>query len=309
MCSKYTLFTIQSSMHKKKTTLHHSYLANNLMSYIHENIQTDINIDQLATEYGISKFHLHKIFKEQMGKNIYESIKSIRLQKASNLLVANPHSSITEVANMCGYASQTSFIRAFKQRFDQTPKMWRKGAYREYSNKILKSSHITSMSKADFSHIKPKIVKTETKTVYYIRHQGYNRKATHLWQKMMVWVYTNEIEEYEQVAIYHDNPILTPLEDCHYVACIAPKDTSKLSNTSLPTFDMTASVCAAFEVEGEYCDIIIFIQWVYHKWLPNSGFETATIPPYTIFEKNHFLSDDGRFKCTYYLPVRYAQIL
>jgi len=48
------------------------------------------------------------------------------------------------------------------------------------------------------------------------------------------------------------------------------------------------------------------IQWVYHEWLPESGYEAITIPSYTIFEKNHFLSDDGLFKCTYYLPVRYV---
>ena len=112
-------------MHKKETNLKHSKIANDLMNYINENIQTDINIDYIAYELGISKFHLHKIFKEQMGTNIYETIKSIRLQKASNLLITNKYSTITEVASMCGYSSQTSFIRAFKERFEQTPKIWR----------------------------------------------------------------------------------------------------------------------------------------------------------------------------------------
>ncbi len=73
-----------------------------------------------------------------MGTNIYETIKSIRLQKASNLLITNQHSTITNIANMCGYSSQTSFIRAFKSRFNQTPKIWRNGGYKEYSNKIIK---------------------------------------------------------------------------------------------------------------------------------------------------------------------------
>ena len=64
---------------------------------------------------------------------------------------------------MCGYSSQTSFIRAFKARFEQTPKMWRNGGYREYSNKTLSSSQAASLSKADFSHLEPKIVKTKNK--------------------------------------------------------------------------------------------------------------------------------------------------
>ncbi|MEA3511962.1 MAG: AraC family transcriptional regulator [Campylobacterota bacterium] len=293
-------------MHRKETNLNHSKLANNLMNYINENIETEINIDQISREYGISKFHFHKIFKEQIGTNIYETIKSIRLQKASNLLITNRYSTITQIASMCGYSSQTSFLRAFKKRFEQTPKLWRNGGYKEYSNHILSASQAASISQADFSYLEPKIVKTDKKVVYYIRQKGYNNQAKQTWQKMMAWVYTNEIEEYEEIGIYHDNPIITPLEDCYYVACVAPKNTRKLLNTNLPSFDIHSGIFAKFEVEGKYGDILKLIQWIYHHWLPQSGFETTTIPSYTIFQKNHFLSDDGMFKCSYFLPVRYV---
>ena len=293
-------------MHRKETNLHHSKLANNMMNYINENIDTDINIDTLAVEYGMSKFHFHRIFKEQMGTNIYETIKSIRLQKASNLLITNKYSTITEVANICGYSSQTSFIRAFKNRFDQTPKIWRNGGYREYSNKILSSSQAASISNADFSHLVPKIVKTKRKVAYYIREKGYSKKVAQTWQKMMAWVYTNDITQYEQIAVYHDNPIITPLNDCYYVACISLADHKVLENTNLPYFEIAENLCASFEVEGKFGDILKLIQWVYHHWLPNSGFETTTFPSFSVFEKNHFLNDDGYFKVTYYVPVRYV---
>lgn len=284
----------------------HSQIANNMMNYINEHIDSDINIDHLALSFGISKFHFHKIFKEQMGTNIYETIKSIRLQKASNLLITNRYSTITEVASMCGYSSQTSFIRAFKQRFNKTPKIWRQGGYKEYSNKILSGSQTASLSQADFSHLEPKIIKTNKKKAYYIRQKGYNQKAKQTWQKMMAWVYTHEIDNFKEIGIYHDNPIITPLDDCYYVACIIPSVEEEILNNTLPSFYIDAGICATFEVEGKYGDILKLIQWVYHNWLPNSGFETTTIPSYTVFEKNHFLSEDGLFKCTYYLPVRFV---
>lgn len=293
-------------MHKKETNLKHSKLANDLINYINENIETDINIDILAYDLKVSKYHLHKIFKEQMGSNIYEMIKSIRLQKASNLLITNKYSTITEVANMCGYSSQTSFIRAFKQRFEQTPKQWRKGGYKEYSNTILSSSQAATLSQADFSHLEARIVRTVKKKAYYIRQKGYDRRSFALWQKMVAWVYTNEIDHYEQIGIYHDNPVITPLTECQYVACIAVDDNTKLKNTNLPSFDIPAGICAKFKIKGKYGDILKMIQWVYHHWLLDSGFETTTIPSYTIFTKNHFLSDDGLFEGEYYLPIRYV---
>ena len=291
---------------KKDTIQKHKKIANDIMYYIYRHIDTDINIDELCVEYNISKYHFHRIFKEQMGTNIYETIKSIRLQKASNLLITNKYSTITEIASMCGYSSQTSFIRAFKNRFDQTPKLWRNGGYKEYSNKILNTSQSASLSDADFSYLEPKIIKTKRKKAYYIRQKGYNEKAVQTWQKLMAWVYTNDIENYEQIALYHDNPIITPLEDCFYVACIALNDEKELINTNLPSFFIAEMLCATFEVEGKFGDILKLIQWVYHHWLPNSGFETTTFPSYSIFEKNHFLNEDGYFKIKYFVPVRYV---
>ena len=289
---------------KKQTQLEHSQISNDMMNYIYQHIDSDINMDELSKKFGISKFHFHRIFKEQMGSNIYETIKSIRLQKASNLLITNQSSTITEVANMCGYASQTSFIRAFKERFELTPKLWRKGGYKVYSDQIVKTSPTASLSKANYSHLEAKIIKTKAIKAYYIRHKGYNSKIKQTWQKMMAWVYTNEIEEYQQIGIYHDNPIVTPLDDCFYISAIAPNIETKLENTSLPSFEIPAGLYASFEVEGKYGDILKLIQWAYHEWLPSSGFETTTQPSYTILFKNHFLEEDGEFKIEYFLPIR-----
>ncbi|MBP6713215.1 MAG: helix-turn-helix domain-containing protein, partial [Aliarcobacter sp.] len=90
---------------KKSTHEKRAKIANYVMNYIYKYIDTNINIDELSLELKISKFHLHRIFKEEFKKNIYESIKSIRLQKAANLLITNKYSTITNIANMTGYSS------------------------------------------------------------------------------------------------------------------------------------------------------------------------------------------------------------
>jgi AraC family transcriptional regulator len=252
----------------------------------------------------VSRFHLQRLFKAQMGMNIYETIKSIRLQKASNLLITNQGSTITEVASMCGYSSQTSFIRAFKERFVVTPNAWRKGGYRDYSDSILQSSPTASTSTVSFEHLEAKIVKTKATQLYYIRHRGYSPKVKQVWQKLQAWIYTNNIERYQSFGIYHDNPIVTPLEQCFYVAGVEVQEEADLVNTSLPSFSIPAGLYATFEVEGKYGDILKLIQWAYHEWLPNSGYETTTSPSYTRFKKNHFLEEDECFEVVYYLPVR-----
>ena len=65
-------------------------------------------------------------------------------------------------------------------------------------------------------------------------------------------------------------------------------------------------IFATFEVKGKYGDILRLIQWVYHQWLPESGYETTTMTSYTIFKKNHFLSKDELFEITYCVPIKYV---
>ena len=289
---------------KKNTYEKRAKIANDVMNYVYKYIDTNINIDELSLELNVSKFHLHRIFKDEFGKNIYESIKSIRLQKASNLLITNKYSTITDISQMTGYSSQTSFLRAFKQRFEMTPKDWKNGGYKEYSNKIVEKITNQNENSIGFD-ITPSIVKMPEIKGYYIRHQGYDRSIKKTWQKLQTWIYTNDIKEYKQIALHHDNPIITPLEECQYIAIVSLEN-DELDDVTLPSLIIPKGIYAKFSLSGKYGDVIKLIQWVYHYWLIDSGYETTTNPSYTIYHKNHFLSDDEEFVLDYYLPIRYV---
>ena len=289
---------------KKVTFEKRTKLANDVMNYIYKYIDTNINIDELSSELNISKFHLHRIFKDEFGKNIYESIKSIRLQKAANLLITNKFSTITDISKMTGYISQTSFLRSFKQRFSMTPKEWKQGGYKEYSNKIVEKIS-NNIKEIDFD-IEPTIVKMPEIKGYYIRHKGYDKTIKQTWAKLQTWIYTNDIKAYKQMALHHDNPIITPLEDCQYIAIAVLENEENLKNLSLPSLIVPKGIYAKFSLSGKYGDVIKLIQWVYHTWLIKSGYETTTNPSYTIYHKNHFLSEDEEFNLDFYLPIQYV---
>jgi len=280
-------------------------ISNDLMYYIYTHIETDINLDELASDMHINKFYMHKIFKEVFGRNIYESIKSIRLQKASNLLLTNKYSTISEVANECGYSSQTSFIRAFKERFSMTPNNWRKGGYKRYSHKILLQSQPAQASTANFETIQPQIVKMPQLSAYYIRHRGYGNNTTLTWQKIQTWIYYNELKNYTQISLFHDNPTITPLEECHYVACVVHNDDKEIQDQRLPKLKISEGVYAKFDLEGTRGDLLKFIHWVYHEWLPKSEYQTTTKPPYAIYHKNHYLNEDKTFAISFYLSIKF----
>lgn len=286
---------------RKEKPINKTEITNDLMHYIYIYIDSEINLDTISKDFNISKFHLHRIFKEEFGSNIYETIKSIRLQKASNLLLTNKNSTISEIAASCGYSAQTSFIRAFKARFEMSPKKWRQGGFWEYSDKILQKADF--LTNADYSNLSMQIKKMPEFNIYYIRHKGYDQGIRECWQKLQALVLTHNIEDYTQVALYHDNPIITPLQDCNYVAAIRLNDDINPQTVDLPSFSIAAGVYAEFSAKGYKNDIFRLIQWIYLEWLPKSGYKLTAQPTYVVYEKNDYLSEDGMFSLKYYLPV------
>ena len=290
---------------KKETLQKRTKIANDIMYYIYTHIETNIDIEELSIDLNVSKFHMHRIFKEAFGKNIYESIKSIRLQKASNLLLTNKYSTISNIVNQCGYSSQSSFIKTFKERFDMTPKEWRNGGYKEYSNKILQQSQKAMKSKADFKDIVPTIVKMPTFESFYIRNKGYNVNIKETWQKLHAWILSNNITAYKQIALFHDNPTITPLSECQYIGCIVVDDIEKVKSDRLPNFKISDGVYAKFDLKGKTGDVLRFIHWVYHEWLPKSEYETTTKPSYAIYKKLDLLDEAEEFEFSFYVSINF----
>ncbi len=290
---------------KRSTLQRHTKIANNMLYYIYTHIETHIDLDELSRDLEVSKFHMHRIFKETFGINVYQSIKSIRLQKASSLLLTNKYSTISEVAAQCGYSSHSSFIKAFRSRFGKSPKRWRSGGYKTYSDRILRQSGIEMGSTDAFDGLEPVIEKRPELESYYIRHKGYGDAIKSTWQKLQTWTLGNDMSEYRQIALFHDNPTVTPLEECRYIACIVPDTEANLFSDRLPSFKIAGGIYARFDLQGKHEDLLRFIHWVYHVWLPSSEYETTTKPSYAVYRKNNFLAEDGGFDLSFYISVRY----
>ena len=290
---------------KKETLEKRVKIANDIMYYIYTHIDTHIDLEELSYDLKISKFHMHRIFKDEFGKNIYENIKSIRLQKAANLLLTNRYSTISNIANLCGYSSHSSFIKAFEKRFGMTPKQWRNSGYKEYSYKILQQSKTAIKSTANFSNLSPTIVKMPEIKAYYIRNRGYDTNVKETWQKLQTLILNKNIKNYTQIALLHDNPTTTSLNDCQYIACIKTDEKKEMLSKRVPKFKISEGVYAKFDLKGQHGDMLKFIRWVYHEWLIKSEYETTTKPSYAIYHKNNFLSEDNRFDISFYVSIRY----
>ncbi|MDN4984098.1 AraC family transcriptional regulator [Bradyrhizobium sp. WYCCWR 13022] len=87
--------------------------------------ETDVSLDALASDAGLSRFHFCRAFKESTGLSPLAWLRQHRLELAMNML-RDTDASVVSVAMELGYASQTAFAAAFRRLTGETPSDWRR---------------------------------------------------------------------------------------------------------------------------------------------------------------------------------------
>lgn len=93
-------------------------------SFIEQNFQNDISVEDIAASCGLNRSYFGKIFHENMGKTPQEFLISYRMTKAAELLKLTGLS-IADIGNAVGYPNQLHFSRAFKNVYNISPRQWR----------------------------------------------------------------------------------------------------------------------------------------------------------------------------------------
>ena len=94
------------------------------ISYIEQNFQNNITIEDIASVCGINRSYFGKLFHKFMGKSPQEFLISYRMVKATELLKLTSLS-IADVGSAVGYENQLHFSRAFKSVYGISPRTWR----------------------------------------------------------------------------------------------------------------------------------------------------------------------------------------
>ena len=103
-------------------------LLNRILAVVNDNLgNSDLNIDMLCTEVGISRVHLHRKMKEMTNQTPHDFIRNLRLKQAARLL-SHKGQSVTQVMYRCGFNSATSFSTMFKKMYGVSPREYARNA-------------------------------------------------------------------------------------------------------------------------------------------------------------------------------------
>ena len=96
-------------------------IVDSLEEYVDKHISEEITIEQLATEFNLSRTRLYEIMRQCGIGGIANFIKEKRLQYAKKL-IQSTNMTIVQISNKAGFNDYNYFLRIFKKKFGISPK-------------------------------------------------------------------------------------------------------------------------------------------------------------------------------------------
>ena len=94
------------------------------ISYIHNHIQKEITLDEIASQVGMSKYYFVRKFKKMTGYTPMQYINIHRCELAKSLISNNVQ--LKSVATLTGFESQSYFTKVFKKTVGVLPSEYKK---------------------------------------------------------------------------------------------------------------------------------------------------------------------------------------
>ena len=104
-------------------------VAEKAKGYIKDHFSSDLSLETMAKELGISPYYLSKLFKESEGVNYIDYLTGLRIDYAKEQLI-HSKKSIKEICHESGYGDPNYFSRIFKKWTGITPTEYREGGVR-----------------------------------------------------------------------------------------------------------------------------------------------------------------------------------
>lgn len=185
-----------------------------VLTYVKQNLDEPLDLNQLAELAFFSPHHFHRIFKSIVGETVKEHVLRLKLQRAL-IELSMTQDSVTDIAFHAGFNSLEAFSRAIKLRYKMTPSQLRKESRSLIRDKA-KGTDILEVNKVSL----PKL------DLAVCRHIGRYDDAALAWIKLVQLTSMQSVmqEDALRIGFAYDHPEITPEDKCCYDACIAWSD-------------------------------------------------------------------------------------
>ena len=97
----------------------------NMLRYIHENFNQDLNTTSIAKSTGVSESECLRCFRNIIGTTPIQYLRQYRVQRSAQLLT-NTQEPVADIAQRCGFQDVSYFTKTFRELRGCTPSEYRK---------------------------------------------------------------------------------------------------------------------------------------------------------------------------------------
>lgn len=300
---------------------HNDYIdrINRVIHFIEENSSRPLKLEELASLSNFSKYHFTRIFTSIVGITPIAFVKQKRLQRSVYLLI-HTDKTITEISNLCGFESVSTFNALLKKHFDKRPSDVRKDSkvFSNFSLQVSKKqedrSNPLKYDKSNKSHFVRRIWSMNILIrelpeyeVAFIRHVGGYWDTSHVWSKIGVWAEKNELRPPDQyfIGISLDDPNMVDEYACRYDACVTlPKGFHKEEQSDVQFKKLPGGLYALYHFYDTPDKLGITYQSLFGQWLPSSEYDADDRPCLEFCMNNPLYDPEGKAKVDLYIPIK-----
>lgn len=269
-----------------------------VIEYIHNNLDSKIDIQTLANISNFSLFHFHRICSALLGEPIGSYVTRTRIETSANML-RNSETTIENIGYNVGFETPSSFSKAFKNHFGISPSTYRK----DKSFKI-KTSNIM---KTPLNIKKAKIITLENQNCLYYRMHGayqsldYGKAWGLLWGQVKAQkLFTKGIQHF---GLPHDDPKVTDKDKIRYDAClIIHKDAEPFGEVGVKT--LKGGKFAMFLYQGSYKNFAQVYDYIFNECLLNNDYELRDEPVMERYISHPDRVAEEKLKTEFYFPIK-----
>ena len=105
----------------------YSDAVKNIIDYMEKHYKDSVTLEKLGEITSYSHIHITRLFKKETGQTPHERLTQIRINHARELLITD-EKTLEEIAEECGFSSDSHFKILFKKMTGLTPGKYRKTA-------------------------------------------------------------------------------------------------------------------------------------------------------------------------------------
>lgn len=279
-----------------------------VQDHIERHLTEELRLEELARVACFSPFHFHRVYAAMTGETIREFVARLRLERAASALLRQPERSVTAIALDCGFGGSAAFARAFRAAYGTTASAFRKngkavrkpgeerGTAADYGRDVggpdgpaAARRDATMNAKQMKAADEIRVADLAAFTVAYVRHVGpYAGNAglfDRLFGRLGQWAGPRGLmgPEARWLAIFHDDPEITPAEKLRVSACLAvPAGTAGERDVSVMEIPAGRAAIGRFTIRDP-ADYGATWNWLMGEWLPQSGYEPDERPCYEVY--------------------------